>query len=160
MNRLSIEKRVQVISALVEGNSLRSTVRMTGVALNTIQKLLAELGTAGIRHRDLRPCNILCRSLDPLEVSITGFSSSLLSQFASFPTLSWRPLSPLARNFWVGLSPVRSWLYRSRLSIIGHLMSKHAAGIGSPRAVRSAFRVGFSRPWVFGCISTSSTPTR
>jgi hypothetical protein len=46
MNRLTIEKRVQVISALVEGSSLRSTVRMTGVALNTIQKLLAELGIA------------------------------------------------------------------------------------------------------------------
>lgn len=32
MNRLSEAQRVQVISALVEGNSIRATVRMTGVA--------------------------------------------------------------------------------------------------------------------------------
>jgi hypothetical protein len=40
MNKLSEAKRVQVVAALVEGNSIRATVRMTGVAKNTIQKLL------------------------------------------------------------------------------------------------------------------------
>jgi hypothetical protein len=35
-----------VVAALVEGNSIRSTVRMTGIAKNTVVKLLAELGTA------------------------------------------------------------------------------------------------------------------
>jgi hypothetical protein len=44
MNRLNQQKRAQVISALVEGNSLRSVVRMTGVAMNTILKLLADVG--------------------------------------------------------------------------------------------------------------------
>jgi IS1 family transposase len=44
MNRLPIEKQIQVVSALVEGCSIRATVRMTGVAKNTIVKLLAELG--------------------------------------------------------------------------------------------------------------------
>jgi hypothetical protein len=46
MNRLAIEKRILVISALVEGNSLQSTVRMTGVAKNTIVKLLVDIGQA------------------------------------------------------------------------------------------------------------------
>jgi hypothetical protein len=46
MNRLDTEKRAQVIAALVEGNSIRATVRMTGVAKNTIAKLLVELGAA------------------------------------------------------------------------------------------------------------------
>src|SRR5205823_4122749 len=46
MNRLPMSKRVAVVSALVEGNSLRSTCRMTGVAMNTVLKLLVELGTA------------------------------------------------------------------------------------------------------------------
>lgn len=41
-----MSKRVAVVSALVEGNSLRSTCRMTGVAMNTVLKLLAELGSA------------------------------------------------------------------------------------------------------------------
>src|SRR5947208_6102724 len=46
MNRLPVSKRIAVVSALVEGNSLRSTCRMTGVAMNTALKLLAQLGTA------------------------------------------------------------------------------------------------------------------
>jgi len=46
MNKLSTEERVRVVAALVEGNSIRSTVRMTGVAKNTVAKLLAELGCA------------------------------------------------------------------------------------------------------------------
>lgn len=44
MNKLSTEKQAQVIKSLVEGNSIRATVRMTGVAKNTIVKLLAEIG--------------------------------------------------------------------------------------------------------------------
>jgi IS1 family transposase len=44
MNRLTPEKRTQVIAALVEGNSIRATVRMTGVAKNTVVKLLSDMG--------------------------------------------------------------------------------------------------------------------
>jgi IS1 family transposase len=46
MNRLTTERRAAVISALVEGNSLRGTARMTGVARMTIEKLLRDLGAA------------------------------------------------------------------------------------------------------------------
>jgi IS1 family transposase len=46
MNRLSTGQRVAVTKALVEGNSIRATVRLTGVAKNTIAKLLVELGAA------------------------------------------------------------------------------------------------------------------
>jgi IS1 family transposase len=60
MNRLTKEERVRVLSALVEGNSIRSTVRMTGVAKNTVVKLLADAGRAcdEYQHRVLRdlPC--------------------------------------------------------------------------------------------------------
>jgi IS1 family transposase len=68
MNRLTIEKRVQVISALVEGNSLRSTVRMTGVALNTIQKLLAELGAACMEYQDKAMRNLNCKHIQCDEI--------------------------------------------------------------------------------------------
>jgi IS1 family transposase len=44
MNRLPREKRRAVIAALVEGNSIRATIRMTGVAKNTVTKLLVDLG--------------------------------------------------------------------------------------------------------------------
>lgn len=45
MTRLSNEDRVRVVSALVEGCSIRSIVRMTGVAKGTVTKLLVDLGT-------------------------------------------------------------------------------------------------------------------
>lgn len=45
MNRLTIEKRAQIIAALVEGNSLRRTVRTTGAAMNTLVKSLADVGS-------------------------------------------------------------------------------------------------------------------
>lgn len=40
MNKLSQERRVQVVEALVEGNSINDIVRMNGVAKNTVLKLL------------------------------------------------------------------------------------------------------------------------
>ncbi len=46
MSRLSPEKQAAVVRCLVEGNSIRSTVRMTGAAKNTVTKLLVELGEA------------------------------------------------------------------------------------------------------------------
>ena len=46
MNRLTTAKRVAVVAALVEGCSIRATVRMTGVAKNTVVKLLADIGDA------------------------------------------------------------------------------------------------------------------
>jgi IS1 family transposase len=52
MNRLSSEKRKAVIAALVEGNSIRATCRMTGVAKNTVVKLLVDLGTVCSVHQD------------------------------------------------------------------------------------------------------------
>jgi len=50
MNQLSSDRRAQVIRALVEGNSIRATVRMTGVAKNTITKLLVDVGEACAKH--------------------------------------------------------------------------------------------------------------
>ncbi len=44
MNRLKIGKKLAVISALVEGNSIRSTERMTGVHRDTIMRLLVDVG--------------------------------------------------------------------------------------------------------------------
>ena len=46
MNRLQSWERAQIIRCLVEGNSIRSTVRITGYAKNTVTKLLVELGAA------------------------------------------------------------------------------------------------------------------
>jgi len=52
MNRLSTRKRAEIVSALVEGNSLRSTSRMHDVSINTVTKLLVELGAACLDEHD------------------------------------------------------------------------------------------------------------
>lgn len=64
MNKLPLDKRCQVISALVEGNSIRSTVRMTGVAKNTIVKLLADVGTACARYQHDVMRNLTCERIE------------------------------------------------------------------------------------------------
>jgi len=51
MNRLDSKKREQVISALVEGCSIRSTVRMTGVAKKTVMRLLLEIGAVAADYQ-------------------------------------------------------------------------------------------------------------
>ena len=52
MNKLSLEKRTQIINLLVEGNSLRSTSRITGASINTVTKLLVEVGRACQEYHD------------------------------------------------------------------------------------------------------------
>jgi transposase-like protein len=52
MNRLSDEKREQIVRAMVEGNSVRSITRMIGVCQEAILKLLRDLGTACADHHD------------------------------------------------------------------------------------------------------------
>ena len=52
MNRLPLGTRVQVLSALVEGNSIRGTCRMMGVDKKTVLRLLADVGDACDRYMD------------------------------------------------------------------------------------------------------------
>lgn len=68
MNRLSTQERVRVISALVEGNSIRSTVRMTGVAKNTIVKLLVDVGTACAEYHSKVMWDLPCKRLQCDEI--------------------------------------------------------------------------------------------
>jgi IS1 family transposase len=68
MNRLSTAKRAAVVAALVEGNSIRSTVRMTGVAKNTVAKLLVELGTACAEYQHKALVNLPCKRIQADEI--------------------------------------------------------------------------------------------
>jgi IS1 family transposase len=67
-NALDNKKRAQVVAALVEGNSIRATVRMTGVAKNTIVKLLADLGAACAEYQDNAFRNLTCKKIQCDEI--------------------------------------------------------------------------------------------
>jgi IS1 family transposase len=58
MNRLDTTKRAAIVRALVEGCSIRATVRMTGASKNTIAKLIAELGDACAKYQDATIRNV------------------------------------------------------------------------------------------------------
>src|SRR5882672_4850915 len=68
MNRLSTAKRIAVVAALVEGNSVRATARMTDVSKPTILKLLADLGEvcATYHHEHVR--GLKCRRVQADEI--------------------------------------------------------------------------------------------
>jgi IS1 family transposase len=68
MNRLGSETRAQVIRCLVDGNSIRATVRITGVAKNTVIKLLVEAGAICSEYQDRVFRNLGCRRIQVDEI--------------------------------------------------------------------------------------------
>lgn len=68
MNRLDQTRQKQVVAALVEGNSLRATARMTGVARMTIEKLLRDLGKACAKFQDNAFRNLTSKRLELDEI--------------------------------------------------------------------------------------------
>jgi len=63
MNRLNEYKQTQIISALVEGNSLRATARMCDVAFNTVLNLLLDIGSACADYQDRTLRNLHCKRI-------------------------------------------------------------------------------------------------
>ena len=68
MNKLDTAARARVVACLVEGNSIRSTVRMTGIAKNTVVKLLADLGAACSEYQDKTFRNLTCKRVQCDEI--------------------------------------------------------------------------------------------
>jgi IS1 family transposase len=68
MNRLSAAERAKVVNCLIEGCSLRSTVRLTGVAKKTVSRILVEVGEACAAYHDKVMRNLPCKTLQVDEV--------------------------------------------------------------------------------------------
>ncbi len=68
MNRLSIERRTKVIAALVEGNSIRATCRMTDTAKGTVIRLLRDIGKACAEYQDKHLRNLPCKHIQCDEI--------------------------------------------------------------------------------------------
>jgi hypothetical protein len=68
MNRLSTEKRAMILRCLVEGNSIRSTVRITGATKNTVLKLLVDAGKACAEYQNKTLRNLTCKRLQVDEI--------------------------------------------------------------------------------------------
>jgi IS1 family transposase len=68
MNRLKPEKQVAILSALVEGNSIRSTERMTSVHRDTIMRLSVRVGNACEKLLDEKMRDLPCRHVEVDEI--------------------------------------------------------------------------------------------
>ncbi len=76
MNKLSNDKRTAILTALVEGNSIASTCRMTGAAKMTVLSLLAEVGSACAAFQDRWLRNLDCKRVQVDEIwSFVGMKS-------------------------------------------------------------------------------------
>jgi len=68
MNKLSTEQRGRIVGCLVEGMSIRATVRVTGAAKNTVVKLLLDLGAACSEYQDGALQNLTCKRVEVDEI--------------------------------------------------------------------------------------------
>ncbi len=80
MNKLSPAKRAQILTALVEGNSIASTCRMTGAAKMTVLSLIREVGEACLRFHDA-----IVRDLDTTHVQADEVWSFCYSKEKNVP---------------------------------------------------------------------------
>lgn len=87
-------KRVSVVAALVEGNSIRSTERMVGVSRPTILKLLTDLGSACTAYQDAHVCVLRTKRVQCDEIWSFCYSKQ------SNTTFDVRQREPNAGDVW------------------------------------------------------------
>jgi IS1 family transposase len=68
MNILATDRRAQILRCFVEGCSMRSTARLTGVAKKTVERLLVEIGEACAAYHDRVMRNLPCKVIQVDEV--------------------------------------------------------------------------------------------
>jgi len=68
MNRLTNSERTRIVAALIEGNGIRATARMTGNSPVTVLKLLADIGTVCAAYHDAHVRNLRVRRLQADEI--------------------------------------------------------------------------------------------
>lgn len=68
MNKLPIAKRIQILSMLCEGSSMRSISRVADVSINTVSALLADAGKACSKHHDEAVQNVRSKRIQADEI--------------------------------------------------------------------------------------------
>lgn len=68
MNRLSLARRTQIINCLVEGNSIRSTERLTDTHRDTVMRLMVQVGDGCAKLADEQMRGLRCRNIEVDEI--------------------------------------------------------------------------------------------
>jgi IS1 family transposase len=82
MNKLPVETRVQILSMLCEGSSMRSVSRITGVSFNTVVKLLIDAGHACAAFHDATVRGITAKSIQADEIWSFSYAKQKNVKFA------------------------------------------------------------------------------
>jgi len=90
MNKLTKEDRIRVVACLVERNSLRATVRMTGVHRTTIQKIYGNAGVQDMRHAEVRYSPAVCMGARKAVISGQPDYRHVSTSFAERQNLTMR----------------------------------------------------------------------
>jgi hypothetical protein len=152
MNRLSTEKRAQIIASLVEGNSIRATVRMTGAAKNTVVKLLTDLGAACAEYQDEALRDLPCANIQCDEIWAFCYSKAKnvpqehRGTFGYGDVWTWTAICADTKL-------VPSWL-------VGERTTCRTSRTGSPTACSSppTATAPTSTPWTSRSVTTLTSP--
>lgn len=68
MNKLALKKRAQILGLLVEGNSLRAASRLADCSINTVTKLLVDVGEACSEYQDKTLRGLSCKRVQCDEI--------------------------------------------------------------------------------------------
>jgi IS1 family transposase len=82
MNKLRLAKRVQILSMLVEGSSMRSVSRVAGVSINTVTKLLIDAGRMCAAFHDERVRNVTAKAIQCDEIWSFSYAKNKNVKFA------------------------------------------------------------------------------
>ena len=82
MNKLPLSTRVQILSMLCEGSSMRSVSRITGVSINTVSKLLVDAGMACAAFHDAKVRGITAKAVQCDEIWAFSYAKKKNVKFA------------------------------------------------------------------------------
>ncbi|MGY3572898.1 IS1 family transposase [Bradyrhizobium sp. USDA 4504] len=82
MNKLPLQTRVQILTMLCEGNSMRSISRVTGVSINTVAKMLVDAGEACALFHDATVRNVSSKAVQCDEIWSFSYAKAKNVKFA------------------------------------------------------------------------------
>src|SRR5258708_17267870 len=82
MNKLPVGKRVQILSMLCQGSSMRSITRVCDVSLNTVTKLLIDAGHVCAAFHDEKVRNVAAKRIQCDEIWSFSYAKNKNVKFA------------------------------------------------------------------------------
>lgn len=82
MNRMPVTKKAQILGLLVEGMSLRAVSRVADCSINTVTKLLVDVGTACAEYQDKALHNLPCKRVQCDEIWSFSYAKQKHVKFA------------------------------------------------------------------------------